>query len=131
MCFATFAEAMSFASGGAVVFSADLTGAGLLADEGGAAALASTFTLGVHFEGFNGSGSSISVVGSSCSGGYWNTGTAWQDRISSSWNGCYRLRHYVLPGAQGSVYEDMKGVGSTHNLTGMNDLTESVAYLGS
>lgn len=36
----------------------------------------STFTLGRHFDGFNATGSSISIVGSSCTGGYWNTSSA-------------------------------------------------------
>lgn len=129
-CFATLAEALTFASGGSVVFDAGLTGPGLLADEGGAAATVASFTLGVHFDGFNGSGSSISVVGSSCSGGYWNTGATWADRISSSWNGCYRLRHHVSSGGQGSG-EDTYPAGSIHNLTWMNNLTRSISYWGS
>jgi len=131
-CFATLSQAMSFASGGTVAFDADLSGADLLANRDGAATLASTFTLGVHFDGFNGTGSSISIVGSSCSGGYWNTGSAWQDRISSSWNGCYRLRHHAQPGAPlDDIYEDTTGTYATHNLSGMNNKTRSVAYFGS
>ncbi len=77
VCFGTLAEALSYASGGTASFDAGLTGEVLLADEGGVASIVSSFTLGVHFDGFNGTGSSISVVGSSCSGGYWNTGAAW------------------------------------------------------
>ncbi|GBE22314.1 MAG TPA: hypothetical protein ENH00_14570 [Actinobacteria bacterium] len=129
-CFETLAEAMSFASDGAVAFDAELTGAALLTGEAGVTALVSTFTLGVHFDGFSGSGSSISVVGSSCSGGYWNTGSAWANRISSSWNGCYRLRHFDSTYAKDDS-EDTTGAGSIHNLGIMNNRTESVAYLGS
>lgn len=119
----------TFCSSGAT-FDADLTGEALLADEGGVASVASTFTLGVHFDGFNGTGSSISVVGSDCSGGYWNTGTTWANRISSSWNGCYRLRHYDSPYATGA-WQDTYGAGSTHNLSTLNNRAESVAYFGS
>ena len=37
----------------------------------------STSTLGRHFDGFNGTGSSISVIGANCTGGWWNTGPTW------------------------------------------------------
>ena len=129
-CFGTLAEAMTFASGNAVQFDEDLTGADLLANKDGVASLVSTFTLGVHFDGYNGTGSSISIVGSDCAGGYWNTGAAWKDRISSSWNGCYRLRHYPNPNRIG-ISESTVGMGATHNLGTLNNDTESVAYLGS
>ena len=49
-------------------------------------ALAS-FNLGVHYDGFNGTGSSIAIVGSTCTGGYWNTPTTWDNRISSPFTG--------------------------------------------
>lgn len=94
---------------------------------GGGTASFSTFTLGTHYDGFNGSGSSISIVGSSCTGGYWNTWTSWDDRISSSYNGCTRLRHYDLPN-KGSTYQNTYGAGTTDNLSYMNNRTESVSY---
>lgn len=90
-------------------------------------ALKATFTLGRHFDGANGSGSSISIVGSSCTGGFWNTGSGWANQISSSYNGCARLRHFDLANKAGS-YEDTFGAGQTDNLIGMNNKTESVAY---
>lgn len=89
-------------------------------------ALAS-FTLGTHYDGANGTGSSISVVGSSCTGGYWNTPSNWDNRISSSFNGCARLRHWDLPSMVGSV-QDTYGAGSTHNLSSMDNKTQSVSY---
>ena len=61
-----------------------------------------TFNLGIHYDGFNGTGSSISVVGSSCTGGWWNTPAAWDNRISSSFHGCAALRHYDLANKGGS-----------------------------
>ncbi len=74
----------------------DFSGAQLLADASlGEFTLAST--LGVHFDGTNGTGSSISVSGGGCTGGHWNTGGSWANRISSSWNGCYKLRHHNPP----------------------------------
>jgi hypothetical protein len=90
----------------------------------------STFTLGRHYDGFNGTGSSISIVGSSCTGGYWNTTTGWDNRISSSYNGCAHLRHFSLPNKSGST-EDTYGAGQTDNLGPLNNDTESVAYYSS
>lgn len=87
----------------------------------------SSFVLGKHFDGFNGSGSSISVVGSSCTGGYWNTGSTWANRISSSYNGCYRLRHWELPNKNGAS-ENTYGVGTTNNLGSLNNRVQSVSY---
>ena len=88
---------------------------------------ASAFTLGRHYDGFNGTGSSISVVGSSCIGGYWNTSSAWDNRISSSYNGCNQLKHWDLPYKSGIV-ESTFGSGTTDNLSFMNNRTESVSY---
>jgi len=91
----------------------------------------STFTLGIHYDGLNGTGSSITVVGSSCTGGYWNTPSWFDNRISSSYNGCYRLRHYDRPNKRGSA-TNTYGAGTTDNLASwMNNRTESVAYYGS
>ena len=89
-----------------------------------------TFNLGVHYDGFSGTGSSIAVVGSTCTGGYWNTPTAWDNRISSSWHGCAALRHYDLPGKGGSV-QLTTGVGTIKNLGFMNNRAESVSYSAS
>lgn len=103
----------------------------LRADGGGLGSYAmagSTFTLGIHYDGYNGSGSSITVVGSSCTGGYWNTPSWFDNRITSSYNGCGRLRHYDKPYKSGSS-TNTYGAGTTDNLASwMNNRTESVAY---
>jgi len=129
-CYQTLAAALEAASGGTLTLDPDFSGAQLLVDGSlGQFALAST--LGVHFDGLNGTGSSISVSGAGCTGGYWNTGAGWANRISSSWNGCYRLRHHDLPNAAGSS-GDTVGVGSTHNVpSSINNKAESVSYWGS
>ena len=129
-CYQTLASALGAASGGTLTLDPDFSGAELLGDGGlGQFSLAST--LGVHFDGLNGTGSSISVSGSGCTGGYWNTGAAWANRISSSWNGCYRLRHHDSPNASGSS-GDTVGVGSTHNVPStINNKAESVSYRSS
>lgn len=125
-CYPTFSQAVADASQGAIRIPADSKGDILFEDKGLAAAL-SSFTLGTHYDGYNGSGSSISVVGSSCSGGYWNTGTSWRNRISSSYNGCGRLRHYDNANKGGSS-ENTYGAGTTDNLSALDNRTESVSY---
>ena len=88
----------------------------------------STFTLGRHYDGYNGTGSSISVVGSSCTGGYWNTTSSWDNRISSSYNGCARLRHYAYPNKV-VPFDDTQGSGTTDNLNStLNNNAESISY---
>lgn len=88
----------------------------------------SSFVLGRHYDGFNGSGSSIAIVGSECTGGHWNTGSSWANRISSSYNGCPTLRHYDYPNKGGSS-QYTSGAGTIDNLSSMNNDAESVAYL--
>lgn len=91
----------------------------------------STFTLGTHFDGSNGTGSSITVVGTSCTGGYWNTPGWFDNKTSSSFNGCARLRHYDKPNKKGAIASTI-GAGTTDNIPGfMNNRTESVAYFSS
>lgn len=99
----------------------------LMAGEDAVYAASSTFTLGRHYDGFNGTGSSIRIVGSSCTGGYWNTSSTWDNRISSSYNGCAQLKHWDLPYKSGTV-ESTYGVGTLDNLGYMNNRTESVSY---
>lgn len=121
-CFRTRGEASSWAALGLPLMSS--TGTEL--SNGGVAAM-STFTLGTHYDGFNGTGSSISVVGSSCTGGHWNTTPSWDNRISSSYNGCARLRHYDFPNKGGSA-ENTYGAGTTDNLGPLNNKSESISY---
>lgn len=90
-------------------------------------AASSTFTLGRHYDGLNGTGSSVRIVGSSCTGGYWNTSSSWDNRISSSYNGCAQLKHWDLPYKSGTV-ESTYGAGTTDNLGCMDNRTQSVSY---
>ena len=131
-CFDTLIAAMDFASDTATTINTET-----VPEEGSRLASTpnpqpmATFTLGIHYDGYNGTGSSITVVGGSCTGGWWNTGGTWANRISSSYNGCYRLRHYDNPNKTGA-WVDTTGVGQTDNLPWiMNNRTESVAYYGS
>ncbi len=128
-CFASFAEAVADASGGAVRVDPGTPAAALWTDPD-LQVLLSGFALGTHYDGFNGSGSSVTIRGSSCTGGWWNTSAAWDNQISSSWNGCTRLRHYDYPN-KGGASQDTYGSGTTDNLSTLNNRTESVAYLSS
>lgn len=125
-CYSTFPQAVAAMSDGVLRLPPDSTGVLAFGDEGLATTL-SSFTLGIHYDGLGGSGSSISVVGSSCTGGWWNTPSSWRNRISSTYNGCNQLRHYDNPNKSGS-YETTWGSGSTDNLGPLNNRTESVAY---
>jgi hypothetical protein len=129
-CYSSFSGAVFDASGGAFQLGAGSSGAVLFEDGSTTASVLASFTLGVHFDGFNGSGSSISIVGGSCTGGWWNTGTTWANRISSSWNGCYRLTHHDGANKTGAS-ESTVGVGATRNLSVLNNRAESVSYWGS
>lgn len=126
-CFDTFSDAMVSASDGSLVLPPDASGS-LLFTDSGVSAMASTFTLGIHFDGYSGSGSSITVVGSSCTGGYWNTPAWFDNRISSSYNGCARLKHFDYANASGYLTATT-GAGTTDNLPySANNKTESVSY---
>lgn len=125
ICFGSFSEAVAELSGGRLRLPHD-TPVSVLASNPGYIAGAS-FTIGIHYDYYNGGGSSISVGGSSCTGGWWNTPSWFDNRESSSYNGCYRLKHYDLPNKGGS-YQSTTGVGQTDNLTIMNNRTESVSY---
>lgn len=126
VCFDTFSEAIAYASGGTVVLDSSTSGSAALTDGGVALAL-STFTLGIHYDGYNGTGSSRTVVGSSCSGGWWNAGS-FANKISSSYLGCGKLVHYDYSNIQGARYT-ATGAGTTANLYGFNNRTNSVQYL--
>jgi hypothetical protein len=126
VCFAAFSDAVAAASDGQIELPKGSTGSIVFRNADTARAL-SSFTLGIHYDGFNGSGSSISVVGSSCTGGWWNTPSSWRNRISSTYNGCARLRHYDNPNKSGS-YQDTYGAGTTDNLGSLNNRAESVSY---
>lgn len=127
VCFRSFAGAVFEASSGTVVVDRQTQAAELFSNDALAAAM-STFTLGIHYKGYGGTDSSISVVGSSCSGGYWNTPSSWDDTISSTWNGCYRIKHHDLPNRGGS-YASTYGYGGPHNVPAkLDDEAESISY---
>ncbi len=126
-CYGSFAEAMLDASDGAVALSASVKGDVMFQSES-VQQLAAWFTLGIHYDGYNGTGSSITIKGSSCSGGYWNATGWWRNRISSSYNGCYHLKHHDLPNRAGSTYHTYTKYQIDNIAYWMNNRTESVSY---
>lgn len=124
-CFSTFSGAVAFASGGKMRLPADTPGASN--NYGGMQSLMGNFTLAMHFDGYYGTGASITIVGGRCNG-YWNTSSWWDNRISSTYNGCFKTRHYDLPWLAGS-WATLSGPMTTHNLPWtLNNKTESVKY---
>ena len=134
-CYPTFSQAMFVASAGtwrlphdapvgvlgSSTAGANYPGGGTI---GGESTLSSP--LATHYDGFNGGGSSITVYGSTCVG-FWNTWTSWDNRISSTYNGCYKTRHYDLANLRGSSIAFYGFY--LWNITGfMNNRTESISY---
>jgi len=133
-CYATFAEVLQNA--GYVVTNKKITPTealeqgfiGLKAPgSGGALSLSGGGIIGTHFDGFNSTGSSFSVWGSDCYGGYINLTGFWANRVSSTLNGCPVVVHYYWPNLGGSS-EALYGSGG--NLSSLNNLSESIAYTG-
>ena len=50
--------------------------------------------IGVHYDGADLTGSSLTVVGADCTGGWLNLPAGWSNRISSTSHGCPRIRHF-------------------------------------
>jgi hypothetical protein len=115
-CYDTFDEAMSREGVGAWG-----VGAALRVE-----IAAATFTIGTHYDGANFTGASTSVVGSTCAGGWLNTSATWNNRISSTLNGCPRIRHYSGANLTGSFETTFSPGG---NLGPLNNQTSSIQYL--
>ena len=83
-------------------------------------------TIGTHYDGFGLTGSSFSVVGSDCSGGWLNLSSTWDNRVSSTANGCPRIRHWDGDNISGAWQETYGGGG---NLSTLNNKANSIQYL--
>jgi hypothetical protein len=119
-CFSTFSAAMEAA--GVPASLAREPRARLLAQP----AVATTFNLGVHFDGLNKTGSSFTVTGADCTGGWLNLSAAWINRVSSTANGCGHIWHFDGNNLTGS---SQVTTSSNWNLTTLNNLTNSIQYL--
>jgi hypothetical protein len=132
-CHATFAAVVE--RSGRSVTSQSITPAqahqqglvGVAAGGGGMTTMSDTWLIGTHFDGANYTGASISVEGSDCYGGYINLTGWWANRVSSTINGCPAIVHYYWPDL-GGTNETTYNFGG--NLSGLNNLSESIAYTG-
>jgi hypothetical protein len=125
VCYDTFAEAMDAlgvdTSGLDTVSPSSVEAAGRLQS-------ASSFIIGIHYDGSGGTGPSFTVSGTSCGGGWLNVPPAWNDRISSTTNGCPRIRHFWDANLTGTTQDTTIWGG---NLTTLDNQTTSIQYLPS
>jgi hypothetical protein len=84
--------------------------------------------LGTHYDGANLTGASFSVGGTTCGGGGLNLPTSWNDRISSTANGCEQIVHWENANFGGASVDILAPGG---NITGyMDNKTSSIQYFG-
>ena len=93
------------------------------------ATAAADVPIGYHYDGFDLTGDSVTVVGGSCIGGWLNLPASWINRISSTLHGtgCPYIRHYdnynLVSPSQLTVYPGGNMAPS------MNNRTNSIQYL--
>lgn len=83
--------------------------------------------LAVHYADDAFEGSSLTVYGTFCDGGYLNTDSYWSTRISATWQDCDVVGHWTLPNLWGAVEDTFKPgaiLGSP-----LNDNVKSIEYL--
>lgn len=119
-CFDSFAEVLTKL--GADDVAADARPANLDRSQIGLRAI-----IGVHYDGGSYDGDSFTVTGSTCTGGGLNVSSAWNDRISSTVNGCYRIEHFEHGGFAGATFNTY-GSGGSMNGSTMNNKTTSIKY---
>jgi hypothetical protein len=88
-------------------------------------AFAAAGVIGIHYDGANRTGSSITVSGSGCTGGYVNLSTTWRNRISSTQNFCSPTRFYDGLNLTGAVESTPAGV---LNLGALSNRADSIKY---
>lgn len=123
VCFEDLADALTAAGADESMY--ETVGAQRSKAAASSASRSGSTVLGIHFDGTNYSGSSFAVVGSDCGGGYVNMSTAWDDRVSSTANGCPQVDHFTNPNLVG-VSESTTGSGG--NLLILSNLVSSIRY---
>jgi hypothetical protein len=93
------------------------------------AVAAASGVIGVHYDAANGLGSSLTVNGSNCIGGGLNVPLSWNDRISSTLNGCPTIQHFENTNYAGGSFFSY-GSGSLTAMTGsfMDNRTSAIKY---
>jgi hypothetical protein len=90
--------------------------------EGGGFSILSV--IAVHYTSANFTGSTLSIQGGPCNGGWLNMPAGWENVVSSTWSAC-DTTHYDGYGLSGA--SETLGVGGG-NLGSLNDRTNSVRY---
>lgn len=123
VCYPTLAEALGAA--GADV-PQRLATSQITAERADEIVQAASVTLGVHYDGANRTGSSITVSGGDCNGGYVNLAQSWVNRISSTSNvNCGTVNFWDGFDKTGS--SESTG-SSTVNLGALNNAANSIGY---
>jgi hypothetical protein len=93
------------------------------------AVAAASGVIGVHYDASNGTGASLTVNGSNCIGGGLNVPLSWNDRISSTLNGCPTVQHFENTNYAGASFSSY-GVGSITSMSGayMDNRTSAIKY---
>lgn len=93
------------------------------------AQLATSSIIGVHYDAANATGASLTVNGSTCVGGGLNVPLNWNDRISSTLNGCGTIQHFENTNYQNASFTTY-GSGGWTSFTGayLNNRTSSIKY---
>ena len=121
-CFATYAEVLK--SAGVTNAPAAVTAAT------SASYLSVASIIGVHYDGSNATGASFSVSGTACNGGGFNVSVDWNDRVTSTTNGCPTIYHYANTNYAGNIGITY-GAGVNTNLSStLNNQTSSIKYFG-
>jgi hypothetical protein len=120
-CYPTLAEALADAAGYTPTFLARQA-FGRSAD----VVSALSVELATHFDGANQTGSSITVSGALCDGGYVNLSSSWINRISSAVNSCPNVNYYDGYDKTGTP-QYTAGYGDK-NLTTLNNAANSIGY---
>ena len=92
-----------------------------------AAAFSIQSTLATHYDGASYTGSSFSVLGFNCLGGYVNMSASWDNRVSSTYSSfCPRVRHWTGVNLSGQYQDTL----SSGNLSSpVNNTVSSIQYL--
>ncbi len=121
-CYPTLADALADAGGR--LPTGDVRG-DLTAAQAAEVVQASSMNIGIHFDGANRTGSSITVTGGECGGGYINLSASWVNRISSTLNGCPSVNFWNGFDKTGSY--EQTGY-SSENLGSLNNAANSIGY---
>ena len=82
--------------------------------------------IGIHYDGPSLTGSSLTVVGADCTGGWLNLPAGWSNRISSTMHGCPRIRHFD---GYWLISPEETTLSPGGNLIALNNRPSSIQYL--